>query len=200
MTEAFLVPRFVAGPPPLICVNLRYFLFGSPRPLKTPPLISVKVRYFQFGWDTKRLPSFGLGVLSVACFFCVFFPFSSGHVAVCTSATPFCTGATPFSLPGQSLKRTFAPSPNHFWEFTIFGLSPRTFGLQGYSRKVPQSCKPNWERVGEHPKAIGGLCKGMLDPWSKVFCTMRTLLCTNAAPACTSAKGFFAQLWASLKP
>ena len=24
-----------------------------------------------------------------------------------------------------------APSPNHFWEFTIFGPSPRTFGLQG---------------------------------------------------------------------
>ena len=31
-------------------------------------------------------------------------------------------------LPGP--KRPFAPSPNHFWEFTIFGLSPRTFGLQ----------------------------------------------------------------------
>ena len=48
-------------------------------------------------------------------------PFSTG-------ATPFCTGATPLSLPG--LKRPFAPSPNHFWEFTIFGLSSRTFGLQ----------------------------------------------------------------------
>ena len=44
----------------------------------------------------------------------------------CTGATPFCTGASPFSLPG--LKRPFAPSPNHFREFTIFGLSPRTFG------------------------------------------------------------------------
>ena len=43
----------------------------------------------------------------------------------CTGATPFCTGATPFSLPG--LKRPFAHSPNHFWEFTGFGLSPRTF-------------------------------------------------------------------------
>ena len=32
------------------------------------------------------------------------------------------------SLPG--LKRPFAPSPNHFWESTIFGLSSRTFGLQ----------------------------------------------------------------------
>ena len=28
------------------------------------------------------------------------------------------------------LKLPFAPSPNHFWEFTIFGLSPSTFGLQ----------------------------------------------------------------------
>ena len=28
------------------------------------------------------------------------------------------------------LKLPFAPSPNQFWEFTIFGLSPRTFGLQ----------------------------------------------------------------------
>ena len=28
------------------------------------------------------------------------------------------------------LKLPFAPSPNHFWEFTIFGLSSRTFGLQ----------------------------------------------------------------------
>ena len=46
----------------------------------------------------------------------------------CTSATPFCTGATPFARPG--LKRPYAPSPDHFWEFTIFGLSPRTFGLQ----------------------------------------------------------------------
>ena len=39
----------------------------------------------------------------------------------CTGATPFCTGASPFSLPG--LKRPFAPSPNHFRAFTIFGLS-----------------------------------------------------------------------------
>ena len=31
------------------------------------------------------------------------------------------------------LKLPFAPSPNHFWEFTIFGLSSRTFGLQYYS-------------------------------------------------------------------
>ena len=31
------------------------------------------------------------------------------------------------------LKLPFAPSPNHFWEFTIFGISPRTFGLQPYS-------------------------------------------------------------------
>ena len=30
------------------------------------------------------------------------------------------------------LKLPFAPSPNHFWEFTIFGLSPRTFGLQSW--------------------------------------------------------------------
>ena len=27
------------------------------------------------------------------------------------------------------LKLPFAPSPNHFLNFTIFGLSPRTFGL-----------------------------------------------------------------------
>ena len=47
---------------------------------------------------------------------------------LCTGATPFCTGATPFSLPG--LKRPFAPSPNHFWRFSLSGLSPRTFGLQ----------------------------------------------------------------------
>ena len=33
------------------------------------------------------------------------------------------------------LKLPFAPSPNHFWEFTIFGLSSRTFGLQLYSKK-----------------------------------------------------------------
>ena len=32
------------------------------------------------------------------------------------------------SLPG--LKLPFAPSPNHFWEITMLGLSPRTFGLQ----------------------------------------------------------------------
>ena len=31
------------------------------------------------------------------------------------------------------LKLPFAPSPYHFWEFTIFGLSPRAFGLQPYS-------------------------------------------------------------------
>ena len=37
-------------------------------------------------------------------------------------------------LPG--LKIPFAPSPNHFWEFTIFGLSPRTFGLQHVMPKV----------------------------------------------------------------
>ena len=55
-----------------------------------------------------------------------------------TGATPFCTGATPFSLPG--LKRPFAPSPNHFWEFTIFGLSTRTFGLQ-----------PKYDPLGVHP-------------------------------------------------
>ena len=50
----------------------------------------------------------------------------------CTGATPFCTGASPCSLPG--LKRPFAPSPNHFRAFTIFGLSPRTFGLQGLEK------------------------------------------------------------------
>ena len=38
------------------------------------------------------------------------------------------TPGSPFSLPG--LKVPFAPSPNHSWEFTMFGLSPRTFGLQ----------------------------------------------------------------------
>ena len=39
----------------------------------------------------------------------------------CAGAAPFCTGATPFSFLG--LKRPFAPSPKHFWEFSIFGLS-----------------------------------------------------------------------------
>ena len=51
-------------------------------------------------------------------------PFSTG-------ATPFWTGATPFSLPG--LERPFAPSPNHFWEFTIFGVSNSGF-IHPYGR------------------------------------------------------------------
>ena len=46
----------------------------------------------------------------------------------CTFRDPFCTGATPISL--SLLKRPFAPSPNHFWDLTIFGFSPKTFGLQ----------------------------------------------------------------------
>ena len=48
-----------------------------------------------------------------------------------------------------SSKLPFAPSPNHFWEFTIFGLSPRTFGLQilrclkpGASSKLADSKGP----------------------------------------------------------
>ena len=31
-------------------------------------------------------------------------------------------------LPGS--KTPFAPSPNHFWEISIFGPSPRTLGSQ----------------------------------------------------------------------
>ena len=53
---------------------------------------------------------------------------------VCTSATPFCTSAICFPLPGP--QRPFAPSPNHFWEFTIFGPSPRTCVLQPYCNFV----------------------------------------------------------------
>ena len=36
------------------------------------------------------------------------------------------------------LKVPFAPSPNHSWEFTIFGLSPRTFGSQHYPLVSPR--------------------------------------------------------------
>ena len=56
----------------------------------------------------------------------------------CTSAKWGCTGQNGFWMVQKTLGRfllpelklPFAPSPNHFWEFTTFGLSPRTFGLQ----------------------------------------------------------------------
>ena len=44
----------------------------------------------------------------------------------------------------------FAPSPNHFWHFTIFGLSPRTFGLQLQTppqHATPEGCLSATQRV-----------------------------------------------------
>ena len=41
----------------------------------------------------------------------------------CTGAKWGCTGARGFVLPGS--KRPFAPSPQHFWEFSLFGQFPR---------------------------------------------------------------------------
>ena len=53
----------------------------------------------------------------------------------CTTKTLFCTGATLFCTNARGLwrpcpKGPFAPSPNHFWEFSTFRPSPRTFGSQ----------------------------------------------------------------------
>ena len=67
----------------------------------------------------------------------------------CTSATPFCTSATPFSLLG--LKRPFAPSPNHFWDFTISGFSPRTFGLQNKIANCTDFCEVSSIFPGKTP-------------------------------------------------
>ena len=45
------------------------------------------------------------------------------------------------------LKLHFAPSPNHFWEFPIFGLSSRTFGLQAeMSTKSSSKIDPGEKR------------------------------------------------------
>ena len=52
------------------------------------------------------------------------------------------------------LKLPFAPSPNHFWEFTIFGLSSRTFGLQhsvGKSSDTVLSAAPQQGEICTKP-------------------------------------------------
>ena len=49
---------------------------------------------------------------------------------LCTSATPFCTGAKDFLFAGS--KTPVAPSPNHFWEFALFGQFPRSVASQVY--------------------------------------------------------------------
>ena len=47
----------------------------------------------------------------------------------CTTQNCFCTGAKwGFVLPGS--KRPFAPSPKHFWEFSLFGQLPRSAASQ----------------------------------------------------------------------
>ena len=55
----------------------------------------------------------------------------------CTTKTLFCTSATLLWTNARGLwrpwpKRPFAPSPNHFWELSIFRPSPRTFGSQDW--------------------------------------------------------------------
>ena len=58
----------------------------------------------------------------------------------CTTQTLFCTGATLFCTSARRLwhpgsKTPFAPSPNHLWEISIFGPSPRTLGSQSKNPK-----------------------------------------------------------------
>ena len=56
-------------------------------------------------------------------------PWSKGLPRVfCTTQTRFCTGATLSCTSARGIwrpwsKTPFAPSPNHFWEISIFGLS-----------------------------------------------------------------------------
>ena len=83
----------------------------------------------------------------------------------CTTQTLFCTGATLFCTSARRLwrpgsKTPFAPSPNDFWEISIFGPSPRTLGSQ------PSALSPEAHRgrCGTEPTRSQNTILGINNP------------------------------------
>ena len=83
----------------------------------------------------------------------------------CTGAKWGCAGARGFVLPGS--KRPLAPSPKHFWRFSLFGQFARSAASQLWEGLWEGAGRPLWEVHSETGSPIEGSSQrspGIWDP------------------------------------